>query len=163
MASQFSSVPLSCPTLCNPMDCSKARLPSPSPTPKVYSNSCLLSWWCHQTISSSVITFSSHLQSFPASGSFPVSQFFASFGQIIGVSASASVLPMNIQGWFPLQLTGLIPGIEPRSPTLQADSSLAEPPGKPKNTGVGSLLLLQGIFLTQESNQGLLHCRWILY
>ena len=63
---------------------------------------------------------------------------------------------------FPLQLTGLIPGIEPRSPTLQADSLAAEPPGKPKNTGVGSLLLLQLIFPTQVSNQGLLHCRWIL-
>ena len=66
------------------------------------------SWWCHPTISSSVLPFSSCLQSFPASGSFPVSQFFASGGQTIGVSASASVRPMNIQDWFPLRLTGLI-------------------------------------------------------
>ena len=73
-----------------------------------FSNSCLLSWWCHPTIPSSVIPFSSHLQSFPASGSFPRSQFFASGGQSIGVSALASVLPMNTQGWFPLGLTGLI-------------------------------------------------------
>ena len=82
-----------------------ARLPCPSPTPIVYSNSCPLSRWCHPTISSSVVPFS-HLQSFPASGSFPMSQFFTSGGQSIG--ASASVLPMNIQNWFPLGLTGLI-------------------------------------------------------
>ena len=81
------------------------RLPCPSPTPRIYSNSCLLSWWCHPTISSSVVSFSSHLQSFPASGSFPMSQFFASGGQSIGVSASASVLPMNIQDWSPLGWT----------------------------------------------------------
>ena len=74
-----------------------ARPPCPSPTPGVYSNSCPLSWWCHPTISSSVIPFSSHLQSFPASGPFPMSQFFASGGQSIGVSASVSVLPVNIQ------------------------------------------------------------------
>ena len=78
----------------------------PSPTPKVYSNSRPLSQWCHPTISSSVIPFSSHLQSFPASGSFPISQFFASGGQSIEVSASASVLPMNTQDWFPLGWTG---------------------------------------------------------
>ena len=77
-----------------------ARLPSPSPTPRVYSDSCLLSRWCHPTISSSVIPFSC-LQSCPASGSFPMSQF-SSGGQSIGVSASASVLPMNIQDWSPL-------------------------------------------------------------
>ena len=82
--------------------------PYPSPTPEVYSNSCPLSRWCHPTISSSVIPFSSHLQSFPASKSFQMSQFFASGGQSIGVSASASVLPMNIQDWFLLGLTGLI-------------------------------------------------------
>ena len=79
-----------------------ARLPCPSPTPRVYSNSCPLSWWCHPTISSSVIPFSSRLLSFPASGSFQKSQFFTSGGQSIGVSALASVLPMNIQDWFPL-------------------------------------------------------------
>ena len=85
-----------------------ARLPCPSPTPRAYSNSCPLSPWCHTAISSSVVPFSSCLQSFPASGSFPKSRLFASSGQSIGVSASASVLPMNIQDWFPLGLSGLI-------------------------------------------------------
>ena len=85
-----------------------ARLPCPSPTLGAYSNSCPLSRWCHQTISSSVIPFSSHLQSFPASGSFQMSQLFTSGGQSNGVSASPSVLPMNIQDWFPLGLTGWI-------------------------------------------------------
>ena len=84
------------------------RLPCTSPTPRACSNSHPLSRWCHPTISSSVVPFSSCLQSFPASGSFPVSQFFASGGPSIGVSASASVLPMNIQDWFPLGLTGWI-------------------------------------------------------
>ena len=84
------------------------RLPCPSPAPGVYSNSCPLSSWCHPTISSSVIPFSSCLQSFPALGSFQMSQFFTSGGQSIGVSASASVLPINIQYWFPLGLTGWI-------------------------------------------------------
>ena len=78
-----------------------ARLPWPSPTPGACSNSCPSSWWCHATVSSSVVLFSSCLQSFPASRSFPLSQFFASGGQRIGASASASVLPMNIQDWFP--------------------------------------------------------------
>ena len=77
-----------------------ARPPCPSPTPGVYSNSCPLSWWCHPIILSSVVPFSSCLQSFPSSGSFPVSQFFTLGGQSIGVSASASVLPMNIQGYY---------------------------------------------------------------
>ena len=88
-----------------------ARLPCPSPTPRAYSNSCPLSRWCHPTISSSVVPFSSRLQSFPASGSFQMSQFFASGGQSIGGSASTSVLPMNTQdqptlgwtGWISLQ------------------------------------------------------------
>ena len=83
------------------------RLPWPSTTPGVHSNSCPLSQWCHPTISSSVIPFSSCLQSFPASGSFPMSQLFASDGQSFGVSASASVLPMNIQDWISLQSKGL--------------------------------------------------------
>ena len=85
-----------------------AMLPSPSPTPGVYSNSCPLSWRCHPNISSSVIPFPSHLQSFPASGSFPLSQFFLPGGQSIGASALASVLPMNIQDRFPLGWTGWI-------------------------------------------------------
>ena len=82
-----------------------ARIPHPSPSPRACSNSCPLSQWCHPNVSSSVIPFS-HLQSFPASGSFPVSQFFASGGQSIGASASA--LPMNVQDWFPLGLPGRI-------------------------------------------------------
>ena len=85
-----------------------ARLPCPSPSLRVCSNSCSLNQWCHPTISSSAVPFSSYLQSFPASGSFPRSQFFASGGQNIGASASASVLQMNIQDWFPLGWTGWI-------------------------------------------------------
>ena len=91
------------------------RPPCPSPTPRAYSDSCPLSRWCHPAISStvvpfssSVVPFSSYLQSFPASGSFPMSQFFASGDQNIGVSASASVLPVNIQDWFPLGWTDLL-------------------------------------------------------
>ena len=83
-----------------------ARLPCPSTTPRACSNACPSSQWCHPTISSSVVPFSSCLQSFPASGSFPVSWFFVSGGQSIGVSASASVLPMNIQDWSPLGFIG---------------------------------------------------------
>ena len=85
-----------------------ARLPCPSPTPGACSNSCPLSWCCHPTISSSVISFCSLPQSFPASGTFPMRQFFASGGQSIGASASASVLPMNTQEWSPLGWTGCI-------------------------------------------------------
>ena len=88
-----------------------ARPPCLSPTPRVYSNSCSLSWWCHPTISSSVIPFSSCPQSLPASGSFPMSQLFAWDGQSIGVWASASVLPMNIQDWSPLGWTGWISSV----------------------------------------------------
>ena len=84
-----------------------ARIPCPSSNPEACSNSCPFSRWCHPTTSSYVIPFSC-LQYFPTSGSFPASQFFASGGQNIRVSASASVLPMNIQDWFPLGLTGLI-------------------------------------------------------
>ena len=86
-----------------------ARPPCPSPTPIDYPNSCPLSRWCHPTISSSVIPFSSCPQSFPASESFQMSQLFSSGGQNIGVSASVSVLPMHIQDWFPLGCTGWIP------------------------------------------------------
>ena len=89
---QFSSVAQSRPALCDPMDCSTPGFPCP--TPRACSNSCSSSWWCHQ--------------SFPATGSFLMSHFFPSGGQSIGVSASASVLPMNIQDWFPLRLTGFV-------------------------------------------------------
>ena len=104
---QFSSVQLLSHSL-RPHGLLHARLPCPSTTPGACSNSCVLSRWCHPTISSSVIPFSSHLQSFPASGSFLMSQVFTSGGQSIGVSASASVLSMNIQDWFPLGWTDWI-------------------------------------------------------
>ena len=93
-------VQFSCSVVSNslqPHGLQHTRLPCPSPTPGAYSNSCPLSWYCHPTISSSDIPFYSHFQSFPASGAFPISQFFTSGGQSIRVSASASVLPMNIQ------------------------------------------------------------------
>ena len=108
---QFSSVQFICSVVSNSLwlhGLQHARPLSPSPTPGVYSNSCLLSRWCHPTISSSVIPFFSHLQSFPGSGSFQMSQLFTSGGQSIGVSASASVLPMNIQDWSPLGWTSWI-------------------------------------------------------
>ena len=107
----FSSVHFSCSVVSNslwPHELQHARPPYPSPTSGYYPNPCPLSWWCHPTISSSVVPFSSCPQSFPASGSFQMSQLFASGGQSIGVSASISVLPMNIQGRFPLGWAGLI-------------------------------------------------------
>ena len=105
------SVQFSCSVVSNtlrPHGLQHARLPCPSPSPRACSNSCPLSQWCRPTISPSVVSFSSHLQSFPASGFFPLSQFFVSGGQSIGVSASASVFPVNIQDWFLLGWTGLI-------------------------------------------------------
>ena len=102
---EFSSVQFSCSVMSDslrPHGLQHTRPPCPSPTPGVSSNSCPLSWWCHPTISFSVVPFSSCPRSFPASGSFPMSQFFASGGQIIGISASTLVLPMNTQDWSPL-------------------------------------------------------------
>ena len=108
----FHSVQFSCSVVYDsllPHGLQHAMLPCPSPTPGACSNSCLSScWWCRPTISSSVVLFSSCLQSFPTSGSFPRSQFFTSGGQSIEASASASGLPMNSQDWFPLGLIGLI-------------------------------------------------------
>ena len=104
---QFSSVAQSC-LIRRPHGLQNIRLSCPSLIPRVCSNSCPSSQWCHPITSSSVIPFSSRLQSFPVSESFQMSQFFTSGGQSIGVSASASVLPMNIQDWFPLGWTGLI-------------------------------------------------------
>ena len=104
----FISVQFSCSVMSyslQPHGLQHARLPCPSPTPGVYSNWCPSHRWCHPTISFSIVPFS-HLQSFPGSGSFQMSWFLASGGQSIGASASASVLPMNIQDWFPLGLTG---------------------------------------------------------
>ena len=108
---RFSSVQFSCSVVFDslwPHELQHARLPCPSPIPRACSNSCPLSRWCQPTLSSSVIPFSSCLQSFPASRSFPTSYFFASGGQSIGLSASASALPMTIQDWSPLEWTGLI-------------------------------------------------------
>ena len=113
----------------------QTRLPCPSPTPAAYSNSCPLSQCCHPTILSSVLPFSSHLQSFPASASFPMSQLFTWGGQRAGVSASASVLPMNIQDWFPRDgLAG-----SPCSPRDSQESS-PKPQFKSINTSAPSFL-----------------------
>ena len=112
LPARFSSVQFSHSVMSDslrPHGLQHARLLCPSPPPRAYSNSCPLHWWCHPTISSSAVPFSSHhLQSFPAPGSFPMSGFFPSDGQSIGVSASAPVLPLNIQDWFPLGLTSWI-------------------------------------------------------
>ena len=102
------SIAKSCLTVCDPKACKHSRLPCPSPSPRACSHSYALSQWCHPTISSSVAPFYSYPQIFPALGSFPMSWLFASGGPSIVASALASVLPMNIQSWFPLGLTGLI-------------------------------------------------------
>ena len=110
-SSPISSVQFSHSVMSNssrPHESQHARPPCPSPTPRAYSNSCSLSQWCHPTISSSVIPFSSCPQSFPASGSFPMSQLLAWGGQSIGISVLTSVLPMNTQDWSPLEWTGWI-------------------------------------------------------
>ena len=136
---KFSSVQFSCSVVSDslrPCGLQYARLPCPSPTPRAYSNSCPSSEWCHPTISSSVVPFSC-LQSFPASGSFPMSQFFASGGQSIGASASASVLPMNIQGWFPVGWTGWI---SLQSKGLDSQESSPAPQFKSINSLVFSFL-----------------------
>ena len=107
----FSSVQFSCSVVSDsvwPHESQQARPPCPSPTPRVHSDSRPLSWWCHPAISSSVVPFSSCPQSLPASESFPKSQLFAWGGQSTGVSASASFLPKNTQGWSPLEWTGWI-------------------------------------------------------
>ena len=111
MECKLSSVQFSCSVISDslwPHGLQHTTPPCPSPTPGIYSNSCPLSQWCHPTISSSVVPVSSRLQSFPASGSFQMSQLFPSCGQSIGVSASTSVFPMNTQDWSPLGWTGWI-------------------------------------------------------
>ena len=133
----FSSVPQLYSTL-KLHGLQHTRPPCPSPAPKACSNSCPSNWWCHPTISFSVIPFSSCLQSFPASESFPMSQFFASSGQSIGVSASASVLTMNIQDWFPLEWSGWI--------SLQLKSLLQHHSSK------ASILRLSAFFAVQLSH-----------
>ena len=118
------------------------RPPCPSPTLGACSNSYPSRQWCHSIISSSVVPFSSHLQSFPASGTFPVSQFFTSGGQRIGVSASSSVLQMNIQDWFPLGLTGLF-SLQPKR-----DSQESSPTPQLGSISFSALSLLYGPTLT---------------
>ena len=137
---QFSSVAQSCLTLCNPMECS-----TPASLSITSTGPCANSWpssqWCHPNISSSVIPFSSCLQSFSASGSFPRSQFFASDGQSIGVSASASVLPINIQNWFLLDWLVW-------SPCSPRDSQESSPTPQFKGINSSALRLLFGSTLT---------------
>ena len=125
-----------------------ARLPCPSPTPGAYSNSCASSRWCHRTISSSVIPFSSCLQTFPVSV-FSNSQFFASSSQSIGVSASASVLPMNIQNWFPLGRAGWISLQSKRLPRVFSNTTVQSinssvPRGWKEQVRVGTWLRPRG-------------------
>ena len=138
---QFSSVAQSCLTLCDPMNRQHARPPCPSPTPGVYSNSCPSSRWCHPTISSSAVPFSSHLQAFPALGSSQMSQFFASGGQRIGISASVPVFPMNTQDWSPLGWTGW-------SPCSPRDSQESSPTPQFKNINFSALSFLHSPTLT---------------
>ena len=124
----FSSVQFSLSVLSDslwPHESQHARPPCPSPSPRVHSDSCPLRWWCHPTISSSVVPFSSRLQSFLVSGYFPVSQFFASGGQSIGVSASTSVFPMNMQDWFPSGWIGWISQESSPTPQLKSINCLA--------------------------------------
>ena len=138
---QFSSVAQSCLTLLWPHGRQHARPPCPSSTPGAFPNSCPLSRWCHPTISFSVIPFSSCLQSFPASGSSPMSQFFALDGQSTGLSALASVLPMNIQDWYPLDwLVG--------SPCCPRDSQESSPSPQFKSINSSVLSFLYSPTLT---------------
>ena len=137
-----------------PWTAQHVRPPCPSPTPGAHSNSCPLIQWCHPTISSFVIPFSSCLQSFPASGSFPMSQFFASGGQSIGVSASASVLPMNIRDQFPLGWTDWI-SLQSKGPsrvfsnsTVQKHQFFGAQPSLWSNFHISAWLLEKTIALT---------------
>ena len=124
-----------------------ARPPCPSPTPRVYPNSCPFSRWCHPTLSSSVVSFSSYPQSFPASGSFQMSQLFASGGQSIGVSASTSVPPMNTQDWAPLGWTGW-------SPCSPRDTRESSPAPQFKSINSSALSLFYGPTLTSIMTTG---------
>ena len=137
---QFSSAAQSCLTL-RPHEPQHARPPYPSPTPGVYPNSRPLSRWCHPTILSSVVPFSSCPQSFPASGSFQMSQLIASGGQSTGVSASTSVLPMNTQNWSPLGWTG-------GSPCSPMDSQESSPTPQFKSINSSVLSFLYSPILT---------------
>ena len=140
-----------------------ARPPCPSPTPRVYPNSCPLSRWCHLTISSSVVPFSSHLQSFPASGSFQMSQNFTSGGQSIGVSASTSVLPVNTQGWSPLGWTGWISivYISPNLPIIPPHPSLLPLVSLVCSLQAGFCMIILNFFLFLSACLMIVHI-WLL-
>ena len=146
----FSSVQFSCSIVSDSLrthGLQHTRPPCPSPNPRVYPNSCPLSWWYHPTISSSAVPFSTCPQSFPASGSFQMSQLFTSGGQRIGVSASMSVLPMYIQDWSPLGLTGLI-SLQPKglsrvfsNTTVQKHQFFGAQPSLQSNSQIHTWLL----------------------
>ena len=121
-----------------------ARLPCPSPTPEACSNSRPLSWWCHPTITSSIVPFSSRLHSFPASWTFPTSQLFASDDQNTGVSVLASVLPMNIQFWYPLRQVWSL--------CCAMDSQESSPPSQFKSINSSALNILYSPTLTSTHN-----------
>ena len=131
------------------------RLPCPSPAPRAYSNPNPSSWWCHPTILSAVAPFSSCLQSFPASGSFLMSQLFSVGGQSIGVSASASVLPKTIQDWFPLGLTGLISSLSKglsrvfSSTTIQKHQFFGAQPSLRSNSHIRNMITGKTIAFTR--------------
>ena len=156
--------------LWDPHGLHQARLLCPSLPHRVCSSSCPLSQWCHPTFSSSVVHFSSFSLSFPASGSFPISRLFASGGQSIGASASASVLPKNIQGWFPLGLTGLISLLSKgllrvfSSTTIQKPQFLLTQPSLWSNSHIHTWLLekpqlwLYGPFSAKWCLCFLIHC-----
>ena len=137
-----------------PHESQHARPPCPSPTPRVHSDSCPSSQWCHSTISSSVIPFSSYFQSFPASGSFQMSQFFISGSQRIGISASSSVLPMNIQDWFPL---GWLVG----SPYSPKDSQESSPTPQFKSINLLVLSFLYSLIFTSIHDYWKNHSFWL--
>ena len=150
----LSAVQFSCSVVSDslrPHGLQHARLPCPLPIPRAYSNSCISRWWCHPTTSSPVVPLSSCLQSFPALGSFPMSRFFTSGGQSIGVSASASVLPVNIQDWFPLGWTGWT---SLQSKGLSKESS---PTPQFKNINSSVLSFLYRLTLTS------IHDHWIIH
>ena len=134
-----------------PHESKHARPPCPSPTPEVHPNSCASSQWCHPAISSSVVPFSSCLQSLPASGSFPMSQLFTWGGQSIGVSASASVLPMNTQDWSPLGCTGWISLQSKRLSRVYSNNTFIQPQKEGNSATCDNMMELEGIVLSEIS------------
>ena len=151
MSHQFSSVQFSHSVVSDSLQPHKSqhtRPPCPSPTPEIHSNSCPSSWWCHPAISSSIVPFSSCPQSLPASGSFPMSELFAWGGQSIGVSASASVLPMNTQDWSPLGWTCSPKDSRESSPCSPRDFQGSSPTPQFKSIDSSALSFLYSPTLT---------------